>query len=199
MNSILDTLAAQLGGGATQRLAAALGGADEKKVGDAVSGALPLLMGALAKNSANPNGASALLGALDENHDGSILDDVSGYLGRGDVRPGTAILKHVLGGKQTNAAGALGKMSGLDAGQAASVLALLAPVVLGALGKARRTDGLDAPALAGLLRNEQSRASSAEPGAMRVFSRLLDQDGDGDVSDDLARMGQGLLGNLFRK
>lgn len=199
MSTILDALAAQLGGGATRQLAASLGGADERQVSDAVSGALPLLMGALAKNSSRPDGANALLGALDRNHDGSILDDLPAFLGRGDAAPGQAILGHVLGGKQSNAANALGKMSGLDPQKAASLLAILAPVVLGALGKERRSQGLDASALAGLLNGEQSHANTAEPGAMRVFSRLLDQDGDGDISDDLARMGSGLLGNLFRK
>jgi hypothetical protein len=195
----METLAQQLGGSGTRQLAQALGGADERKVGGAIGGALPLLLGALAKNSSSGTGATALLGALDRDHDGSILNDLGGFLGQGNAQPGAAILGHVLGGKQNNAAAAVSKMSGLDTGQAATLMSLLAPIVLGALGKQKRQQGFDASALAGMLNREQASASSAAPDAMRVFSRLLDQDGDGDIKDDLARVGTGLLGQLFKK
>jgi hypothetical protein len=195
----MESLARELGGPGTRQLAQALGGADERRVGDAISGALPLLLGALAKNSSNSPGASALLAALDRDHDGSILDDLAGFIGRGDAQPGAAILGHVLGGSQRNAAAAISQTSGLDSGQAARLLSMLAPIVLGALGRQQRRQGLDAAALADALNREQAQVGSVAPDAMRVFGRLLDQDGDGDIKDDLARAGTGLLGQLFRK
>lgn len=198
MSSLVETLAKQLGGSNMRQMTNALGGADENQVSAAISGALPMLLGALANNTKSPEGANALLGALDRDHDGGVLDDVAGFLGRGETSDGSAILGHVLGGRRAGAEKALGQMSGLDAGQAGRVLSMLAPLVLGALGREKRNQGLDATALAGLLGNERSKAEEMEPGAMGLFSKLLDQDGDGDITDDLGRLGTGLLGRLFR-
>ena len=35
--------------------------------------------------------------------------------------------------------------------------------------------------------------------AAGMLGQLLDQDGDGSVADDIAKLGTGLLGSLFRK
>ena len=59
-----------------------------------------MLVGALARNAQDPSKAGALSNALSRDHDGSVLDDVAGYLGRGDDADGDGILGHVLGGKQ---------------------------------------------------------------------------------------------------
>src|SRR3712207_3187524 len=76
-------------------------GTDESTTGNAVQVALPMLLGAMARNSSTPEGASSLLGALDRDHDGSVLDDVAGLLAGGGVSNsstalnGLGILSHV--------------------------------------------------------------------------------------------------------
>jgi hypothetical protein len=76
-------------------------GLDESDVTKVVSGALPALMGGLTRNAGSAEGASGLLAALDRDHDGSIMDDVAGYLaGAGAAAAGTSILRHAFGGKQ---------------------------------------------------------------------------------------------------
>jgi hypothetical protein len=50
------------------------------KTADVVSMALPLLMGAMKRNTSSPEGAAGLLGALNSKHNGSILDDVAGMV-----------------------------------------------------------------------------------------------------------------------
>jgi len=54
-------------------------GADPQSTQTAVSAALPLLLGALARNASQPGGAEALAGALGRDHDGSVLDHVAGF------------------------------------------------------------------------------------------------------------------------
>ncbi|MEM9293179.1 MAG: DUF937 domain-containing protein [Acidobacteriota bacterium] len=197
--SVLNLVTQQLQGGALADLSKQLG-ADEQTTAKAVSTALPVLLGALNNNARQGDGANALAGALQRDHDGSILDSLGGFFGGGNnsVSAGNAILKHVLGGSQRQSAEqGVGNIAGLNGGQASQLLALLAPVVLGALGKAQRQEGLDAGALSGLLGRESRAAGQAVPQAQGILGSLLDQDGDGDVKDDVLRMGAGLLGSMF--
>jgi hypothetical protein len=71
-------------------------------------------------------------------------------------------------------------------------LSMLAPLVMGALGKAQREGKLDPGALAGMLGAERQKASDAAPGVMGMLGRFLDRDGDGSVMDDIG----GMLGKL---
>jgi len=194
--SILDMLNQQLGGDAVAHLSRRLG-ADQATTQKAVAGALPMLVAALANNSADQRGASSLLGALDRDHDGSILDDVVGFLGQGSARGGEDILGHVLGGRRGTAAQGVSRMSGLDAGSAGQLLAMLAPLVMGALGRAQRQNQLDHTGLSDMLQGERRRVERAAPEGMGMLSQILDADGDGDVTDDVARMGVSMLGKLF--
>jgi hypothetical protein len=77
MDDLIRSIATQLDSGAMNQLGRQLG-TDSQSTQNAVQAALPLLLGALAKNSASSGGADALAGALDRDHDGSILDDLHG-------------------------------------------------------------------------------------------------------------------------
>ena len=73
--------------------------------------AVPLLVGAMQRQAASPTGLDALAGALDRDHDGSILDDIGGFLGSGGtVGRGAGILGHVLGARQDNVAASAGQV-----------------------------------------------------------------------------------------
>ena len=194
--SLLEMISQQLDDRAVRTMSDQIG-ASPDATQKAVSTAVPLLVSALAKNSTDRSGAQSLLGALDRDHDGSVLDDVVGFLGRGETSQGDGILGHVLGGRQAPAKDAIGRMSGLDKGQVGQLLAMLAPLVLGALGRQKRAGGLDAGGLSDLLGGERKRVEQEEPGAMGMLGKLLDSDGDGRVGDDLAELGMGMLGKMF--
>ena len=79
MASILDSLMGSLGGDAI--------GSISKQVGipeDLARSAIPLvtnlLTSALTKNASSKKGAQSLTGALSKDHDGSILNDMPGYI-----------------------------------------------------------------------------------------------------------------------
>ncbi len=195
--SILDLVTQALGSGGTRQISQQLG-IDESQASSAIGGAIPVLMGALARNSSSGDGAGALAGALDRDHDGSILDDLGGFLGGGAAESaGGGILKHVLGGRQPQVEQGIGAASGLDAGKAGALLKMLAPIVMGALGKSKREQNLDAGGLGSILGQEQRRMERKQPGLGGMLGSLLDQDGDGSAMDDLAKIGGGLLGGLF--
>lgn len=193
MSSLLSTLTQQLGGDAIQQISAQLG-TDPASTQTAVGAALPLLLGALGRNTASPDGAAALSTALQQ-HDGSVLNNLTGFLSSGgNIQDGSAIVGHVLGGKQEAVANSLSQVSGLNAGSTSQLLAMLAPVVMGALGKTQREEGLNAGGLANLLSGEQSHADSMLGG---LASQLLDANHDGSIVDDVVNMGSKLLGGLF--
>lgn len=175
-------------------------GVAESDVADVINGALPALMNGLARNAATPEGATDLLGALDRDHDGSILDDLGSFLaGAGAAAAGSGILRHTFGDKQGQVESALSRSSGVDQGSVSQILAMAAPLVLGYLGKQRRANNLDSAALAGMLGREQQVARERSPDAVSMLNRMLDADNDGSIMDEVAEMGSSLLGSLFKQ
>jgi hypothetical protein len=196
MASLLESIAGNLAGDALNQVGRQLG-TDPKTAQKAVQAALPVLLSALAKNASNPNGAQSLASALARDHDGSILNNLTSALGNTQqLSDGAKILGHVLGGRQSTVEAGLGKTTGLGAPGAATLLKMLAPVVLGSLGKTQRTQGLDAAGLAALLGGERSSLGAAASGAgLGSLMQLLDADGDGSIVDDVG----GLLGKFLGK
>ncbi len=190
-DSILQGLMGQLQGGGIGEISKAVG-VDEGAVGQVVAGALPALVGALGRNAASPSGAEALFGALTGKHDGSILDNVAGTLAGGKIAD-AGILRHAFGPKQEAVESALGAGAGLDRSTVSRILAMVAPLVMGALGKATTEKGLDPSALAGLLQQEQKSVERQAPDVAGMLGSLLDSDGDGDVMDDVAKIGSSLF------
>ncbi|MEL7486286.1 MAG: DUF937 domain-containing protein [Pseudomonadota bacterium] len=159
--------------------------------------AMAVLMNGLKNNAASNDGAQALSSALD-NHDGGLLSQLT-RLGDDDVMAdGDKILGHILGGKRGQAEQQLAQAAGgVDSSQVASILKMAAPAVLGALGQAKREQGLDANALSGLLKTEGARAQAAAPSELNGFMKMLDADGDGNLNNEAMGLGKRLLGGLF--
>lgn len=164
----------------------------------AISAAVPLLITALSKN-ANSGDSQNIANALERDHDGSILNNLSGFLSSGNFSDGAGILSHVLGGKQSQVENAIGKSSGLNAAQISQILAMVAPIVMGYLGKEKKQNGLDASGLSSLLGGLVGGTAQTNQREMSTIERLLDQDGDGSAMDDVMDLGSKLLGGFFGK
>ncbi len=57
--------------------------------------------------------------------------------------------------------------------------------------------GLDAGGLSSLLTGERKEAKKQDPTGMSVLENLLDTDNDGQIADDVVKLGGSLLGSLF--
>lgn len=194
---ILGSLLQELGGGGVGEIARTVG-VESSDVTSVLSGAVPAILAGLTRNSSSGAGAASLLDALDRDHDGSVLDDVIGYLGGGgNLADGAGILGHVLGGRRSNIESTISRSTGVDLASVSQIMAMVAPLIMGALGRAKGQGGLDASGLAAVLGEQQQAARQASPSAVDLFSQLLD--GNGDPVDDIVKMGSGLLGGLFRK
>ena len=172
-------------------------GIEPAQASSAVGAALPLLLGAMGRNAQQPQGADALLGALQRDHApaagggfdlGGLLGSVLGG-GGGNATNGAGILGHVFGGNSDRAAQGLSQATGLDSSKTSQLLAILAPIVMSYLAQ-RFANGGNAGQLSQALGQEAEAASSGG-----LLSSVLDQDGDGQLGiGDLLKLGGGLLG-----
>jgi hypothetical protein len=192
MNALTQVITQQLAGGASHTIAQRLG-ISEASANSAVQVAVPLILAALARNANQPQGAESLHQAINKDHDGSIFDNLMGYVSNPQTANGTGILGHVFGGQQPAIENNLAQATGMDQGSAGNLLATVAPLVMGALGRTQQQEGLDASGLSNLLQGQQQQAQRNDPGAMGILSSMLDQNNDGSAVDDLKRMASGFF------
>ncbi|HEX8251771.1 MAG TPA: DUF937 domain-containing protein [Thermoanaerobaculia bacterium] len=193
MATILDTVRQQLDPNMIQQISQSIG-ADPAATSNAISVALPALLSGLSHNASKPQGAAALDSALDA-HDGSILNNLGGLLGGGGAGAGAAILGHIFGARRGPVEQGVGQASGLDAARTAQLLAILAPIVMGVLGRMKQNKDVDAARLPDVLNSGREQAEKDHPGLGGMF----DMNKDGNVADDLLRMGSNALGGIFGK
>ena len=204
--TLTSTLLQQLQGSGIQKIASQLG-IEPEQTQSAVATAVPLLLGALGRNTQQPEGAQALLGALQRDHAGatesgldlgSVLNAVLGGSTTQQATPqtdGAGILGHVFGGNASQAASGLSQTTGLDDSKAGQLLQILAPIVLSFLAKHFLSNGnADAGQLSQALGQEHQQVR-ADGGLSGVLGSVLDQDGDGQLGvGDLLKVGSGLFG-----
>ncbi|MCO6459794.1 MAG: DUF937 domain-containing protein [Saprospiraceae bacterium] len=200
-----------LNSGLGQQIISGIGnqvGTSEKDTSSVIGAAFPVLLGMLQKNASSEDGASGIMNAL-KKHDGSILDNLSGFLNMGDTTDGNGILGHILGGNKSNVENAISQKTGVGAMDVAKIIAMLAPIVMGYLGRQTRNENVSnsgglGSVLGGILGNAGS-SSSVSGG---ILTSILDQDGDGQlgVGDVLSAVSGkqkksgflgGLLGSIF--
>ncbi len=148
-SSIGKQVAGQIGG---------LIGLDEKKTSAALDLALPALMGGMMKKAGTKEGAAELFGMLDK-FDGSMLDNLGGMLTGGKesmlIEMGKKILAALFGGNLSSILATVGKLVGLDATKAGSLLGLLAPILMSVLGKQKKAAGWDVTKFASALSSQK--------------------------------------------
>jgi hypothetical protein len=189
----LEGIIGLLGSQNLEKLTSQIGGT-EGQVKNGLEAALPAMLAALNKNTGTEKGAEALNNAL-EKYDGSILNNLSGYLSNPDLKDGTGILNHLFGNQTTNVANAISQSSGLDTNGSMKMLQMLAPIVLGALGQQKKENNLDAGGLNALTSMLSGTLGGNEKasGIMGLVTNMLDANKDGNVVDDI----MGMVGNFF--
>lgn len=193
MDAVTKAIMDQLSSSGVAEIGKAIG-ASKKKTSSALTTVLPLLVTGLAGNASKPAGAASLFDAVVKDHDGSILDDVIGFLGNPSSVDGAGILGHVLGAKQPKVEKGVAEKTGLNAGQIAQLLQIAAPLVMAYLGKKQRKDKLGADDLASML-GDQLAADKEESGLLDLLGTVLDSDKDGSAVDEL----MDLMGGMLKK
>lgn len=140
MEGVTKLLLGKLGQDGLKNLAEKFG-ADQGQVAGAMESAVPTLLNAISTNTKSPAGATNFLSALERDHDGSILDNIGGLLQNPQIGKGAGILKHVLGDKRGEVENQLAAKSGLSAGNMGGILEIVAPLLMGFLGKQKKQAG----------------------------------------------------------
>ena len=199
MDGILGVVLGQLGGGGLGALGGLLG-TDDSQTQSAVSTAVNVITGALAQNTSETAGAQALDAALDKDHDGGIFEDVMGFIGNAAAGPGAGILGHVLGGSQPQVQQGIADKTGLSMDKVLPLLIMVAPLVLGALGKMKQDKAMDSEAVAATLAAERQQAEQQDDGMLGSILGLLAGATQPEPQQQSSGGGLlGVLGGLFGK
>ena len=216
MASILDLLQSDIGQtliqGASQKT-----GQSPDKTANVLSQAMPLILGAMQRNAATPEGAESLNNALnDPRHSGGgVMDMLGGIFGDGAGSPdqlesdGAGILGHILGAKQPQVETALSQSSGMDMQSVSQIIKIAAPILMGVLGKQKQAQPAAATESNGIGDLIGSVLGQSGTGDQSFIEQILDADGDGSIIDDVAGMVLGgdkkqsggiggILGGLFK-
>lgn len=188
--NVLDTIQEHLDPETIQKISTQLG-TDTAATSSAISMAVPILLGGLSKNAANAEGAAALDNALTA-HDGSILDN---FGAKPAGAAGAAILGHILGSLRRPVEEGVERASGLSAQQVSQLLAILAPLLMGVLGRLKRQENVGAEQLPEVLGQANLDMTRKSP-AIGDLSRVLESD-SGNITDEIVRIGSTVLGSLL--
>ncbi len=142
-----------IGKGMIDNVASQLG-MDKKQTSSAVGVAVPAILAGLTKNAQSPQGAESLNKALEADHDGSLLDNLSGmFKSKPDAlqQDGNGILDHVFGKDRSAIEQGVAKQSGLNLSQVGPLLSMIAPIVMAFVGQQKKQAKTQAGGLGDLL------------------------------------------------
>lgn len=170
--NLLDLVKSQLTGDNTLDMISGLLGENATTTKAGIGAALPTILGSVIQSGSTTSGAASLLNLLkDGGHDGGIMDNLGAVLGGGSatnglMSAGSGILTSLLGDKLGPIAGLIGQVSGMKSGSASSLLSLVAPMLMGSIGKQVSANGLGASGLMSLLAGQSDFVKAALPAGM---------------------------------
>ncbi|MFC2164081.1 DUF937 domain-containing protein [Acidobacteriota bacterium] len=192
MASFIEELMESFGPEVNRSLSANMG-LDQKTVGQVIPAIAPLILGGLKRQMETRGGADRADHILNKYGSADVLNRIDDEIATRsrDENPDPR-LGGLLGDSGVQAADTISKQFKIDPSIAMKLIPVLAPIILGALSNKRDKDGLGSNGIAS----------------------LIDQDGDGQILDDVAGFlmqglsssgsGQGggllgMLGGLFSK
>jgi hypothetical protein len=155
-----------------------------------VSAAVPAILASFAGLAAKPAGAQQLSETVQQQRP-DMLSQITSLIGGPDQKAiadtGSGLLSTLLGGSGLNGlVSAMSTFAGIHQNTSKSVLGLIAPMVVGALGQQQRSGGLDANGLANLLSSQKDQITAAMPSGL---ADMLGASGMLDALDGSLRRG----------
>jgi hypothetical protein len=158
------------------RIAGALG-LNRNDAQSGVTAVVPALLAAFSGLADKPGGAQSLVNTVKQQS--GVLDNFAGMIGGNNlssfIERGSSLLTSLLGSHDQSAlTGAVARFAGLGQNKASSLLGMLAPVVMGLIGRQIGTRGVDIGSLTSLLASQKEQIAQALPNGL---GELLDRTG----------------------
>lgn len=170
---------------------------EEGKAKWLVAAAVPLMIAALNYNSKKGAEQEAGISKALDQHSGGILDQIGGLLGQGPSDDDNKIVNHMFGTNTDMVKSNLSAKTGISSDKIGAALAMLAPIVMGYLGK-QKQDQSSGGGFGDLLGGLMGGQSSGSAGG-GIFGSILGSVLGGGNSDDNTQQsstGFGGLGDL---
>jgi Bacterial protein of unknown function (DUF937) len=150
------------------RIASALG-LNRSDAQSGISAAVPALLAALSGLADKPGGAQSLVNTIKQQS--GVVDNFSSIIGGSNqasfIERGASLLTSLLGGQDSNGLiNAIGRFSGLGQTRSTSLVGMLAPLLMGLIGKHLGARGVDVGSLTSLFASQRDEIAQALPPGM---------------------------------
>ncbi len=169
--NLMETILGASNGGAVQELARNFN-LDGNQAKSAVGALLPALTRGMKQNASSPDGIQGLIGALKKGNHARYIENPSQLSDAAAIADGNGILGHLLGSKDVSrqVAAQASAQTGVDTGILKKMLPMVAAMAMGSMSKQT---------------NQGRELASEVAGGSGILGKMLDNDGDGSVADDL--------------
>jgi hypothetical protein len=162
----------------------------------AIKAGLPAILEGLNQNSNTKKGAESLNEALSQ-HDGGVFSDFeNGKFDNLDIADGGKIIGHIFGSNQNAVTKELGKEAGISSNKTMKLLSLLAPIIMGFLGKQKKENDMNASDISGLTTSLMSNFLGGSGGGGDLLGMVTGLLGSQSGDSDKPGLG-GILDDLF--
>jgi len=149
-----------------------------------LSALLPSLLGGLMSKGSTESGASGIMDMITKgNYDGSILDNLGNVFSGGSstsnfMNAGSLLTSSLFGGSKLGSVlDVVTKATGMRRSSSSSLMNLLAPIVMGLIGKQVKKGGLNASGLMNMLMGQKDHVAAALPAGMGSVLGFADLNG----------------------
>ncbi len=163
MSDFISDFLNNIGGDASKQIGNTLG-IDPNIITQAIPVIAPMILGGLKNQSSNFGGQERVDHILNKYGNPDVLNDIGGLIGQRSQEDGDPDLGGLLGNSGSQLTNSLSEKFGLNMSTAMKIIPLVAPLILGYLTKQR----------------------DSNPEGSTGFASFLDQNGDGNILDDIA-------------
>ena len=169
--NITDLITGGIGSKAINLVAKTLN-IDESKAKWVVAAAVPLMIAALNYNSKKSKKKEEGINQALEKHNGGIFDQIGNLFGNGPSEDDNKIVNHMFGKNTEVVKDNLATKTGLSADKIGGALAILAPIVMGYLGKQKQQES-SGGGIGDLLGNVLGGGQSSSSGGGGILGSII--------------------------
>ena len=181
--NLLKLLQDQMGSAVVDQASKFLG-ESASNTSSGIGALLPSLLGGLMSKGSTESGASGIMDMITKgNHDGGVLENLGNVFSGGSstsnfMNAGSLLTSALFGGSKLGSVlDVVTKATGMRRSSSSSLMNLLAPIVMGMIGKQVKSGGLNASGLMNMLMGQKDHVASALPAGMGSVLGFADMKG----------------------